>query len=258
MKLRSIFTLLALTSAPSAFAASDLTTAISGPATQYVYESGTFTVTVNNIGNQSASNVTVAVQLPVTNTYPVAIMGTLGSRSSGCTLSGSVMTCSLGTIARKKSASATFAFTFPESTQALGFTATAATSSAENSTSNNSSSYTAVLENYDVTFTPPRQVLNEHCTGTNLTSYYECTLFPSSISSFVATFNSDGTITVPGYSTILGYWHQTAPDALSFEYYDAGELSASFEGYGVSSTCWEGATYFPNSTYMSMYRVCLQ
>ncbi len=42
-----------------------------------------------------------------------------------------------------------------------------------------------------------------------------------------------------------------------FEYTYDGAPVANFEGWGVSTDCWEGLTDF-GSAYVSMYQVCVQ
>lgn len=256
-KMLTVACLLAASS--TAFAAADVTPSISAPTGKYVYETGRYTVSVSNIGNKSASAVSLTIQLPKTNTSPtVYVMGTLGAKSASCTQSGTKLTCALGTIARATSTSVYFDIALPESTNALVVDATVTTTSVENSTANNSASSTAALNNYDVSFTGPVTVSNDHCTGTALSSYYECTLFPSSISTHSTVFESDGSISFPLYGAdYSGTWWQDSPDHLAFEYYELGTLIAEFEGWGVSANCWEGITTFPGSTYMSPYHVCV-
>jgi len=260
MALRSLFMLGLVAVSSTSFAAADLSVSIAMPTGVYVYQTASYLVTVANVGNQTAANSSVVIQLPVTNTYPVYTMGTVGTYSSSCTRSGSVLTCALGEIKKNKSTSVSFNFTLPESTNPLVIGATASTTSNETVLSNNVTSGTAALLNYSVSFTAPRDLLNEHCTGTNLSSYYECTLFPSSISSHETTLNADYTISFGGGvgPEYTGIWSQASSDHLAFTYFEYGVLVAEFEGYGVNSTCWEGMTEFPGSSYMSMYRVCLQ
>jgi hypothetical protein len=100
---------------------------------------------------------------------------------------------------------------------------------------------------------------NEHCTGTSLASFYECTLYPSSISSHDITLESDGTISFDGDPPdYTGAWSSSPDDQLSFTYSYDGTVVAEFEGYGVSSSCFEGLTTFPGSSYVAPYEVCVQ
>lgn len=244
----------------TAQAAADLSVSLSMPAAPYVYQQARYTANVYNSGNATAMSAKVSFQLPSTHTTPVAVMATVGGKSSTCTQSGAVITCSLGDIRTKKSASAYVDVAFPENVTPLELKATASTTSAENSQTNNSVTRTLALNNYAVAFVAPRTVLNSHCTGTGLTSYYECTLFPSSISTHTTVLNADHTIGMPVEAgpDYTGEWWQDDSEHLAFVYYELGVVTAEFEGYGVSAGCWEGMTTFPGSTYMSMYRVCVQ
>lgn len=243
----------------AAFAAADLVPSVAQPAGVYVYESGTWTVSVANIGNKSASNVSLTIQLPQTSTSPsVYVMGTLGAKSSSCTQSGTRLVCALGSVGRSTSKSVTFAIALPESADPLVISASVTTTSSENSTANNSASATAALDNYEVELVGPVTLTHDHCTGTDLSSYYECSLFPSSISTHYADYADDGTVSFPLYGPeYTGVWWQDTTDHLGFEVYELGVLVAEFEGWGTSASCWEGITTFPGSTYVSPYRVCM-
>ena len=100
---------------------------------------------------------------------------------------------------------------------------------------------------------------NRHCTGTGLTAWYECTLFPSSISSHQAEFHDDGTITIPGEPDYSGQWTVTTTvdgNFLEFYYEDPSGVVAEFEGWGADAACFEGLTTFPGSSYVAPYEVC--
>lgn len=252
-----MLTTLALITTP-AFAAGDITTEISQPASVHVYESGTWTVTVRNIGNQTVSNIVLNIDLPETHTSPqVYLMGTLGSYSSNCSRVGNNLSCNIGTLKRYKSTTVSFALALPEADEDLVIN-TSFTSSAQSPTSNDNDSHVAVLDNYDVSFSGDYAVTNSHCTGTSLTSYLECTYFPSSISTHNSIHHADGTISFPDYPDYSGSWSSDTPDHLVFTILDdLGAVAAEFEGWGVSSSCWEGITTFPLSTYISPYHVCV-
>jgi hypothetical protein len=256
---RILTALAILLSSSPAFAAADLSVSVTPPAAQHVYQNGTFDVIVANIGNQNARNVSLSIDLPQTNTSPtVHIMGDLGAFDSRCSLSGQTLTCGLGTIRKNKSETVSFDIALPYSTAPLNIDVAASSSPADANPANNSLTHVASLLTYDVTMSLPEAVINRHCTGQGLTSFFECELYPSSITSHAITFNSGGSITFAsapaGYT---GTWSQPAPDRLLFQYYDNGNLVASFDGRGVSSGCFEGATTFPNSSYLAMYEVCL-
>ena len=239
---------LALTAAfvsASHAAAPDLTTSFTAPTGVYVYQSAMWQATVKNVGNKDASSVVLTVQLPVTHTSPtVYVMGTLGAKSATCSASGTKLVCNVGTVRKSKSTTVYFYLTLPEAAEDLNFTATASTSG-ESNTGNNGSAATAALDNYTPTFTPAVDVTNRHCTGTALTSFFECEKYPSSISEHDATFNADGSLSLPDDASYTGEWSRVDAE-LSFIYIDStGATVAEFVGYGVDTTgCWEGVTTF--------------
>ncbi|MDP2305700.1 MAG: hypothetical protein Q8P18_06705 [Pseudomonadota bacterium] len=251
-------TLIATLVAP-ALAAVDLATSIAAPSGVSVYATGRYTVTVRNVGSTNSGSASVTIQLPVTNTSPgVYVMGTLGAKSSTCTKTGNTLVCSLGSIRKGRSTSVYFDIALPESANPLVVVATSSVSG-DSVTGNNQASSTAALDNYTVSFTGARDVSNSHCTGTALSSYFECTLFPSSISEHYATLNADNTVSIDGAPEYSGTWSRPTADSLIFNYTESGEIVAEFEGYGVSATCWEGLTTFiPDSGYVAPYRVCLE
>lgn len=249
----------------------NLSTTLTPPAGVSVYQNGLYTVTVSNIGNRNASSASLTIRLPVTGTSPQTyVFGIVGSMSSTCTRSGATITCALGAIARNTSRTVTFNLALPYSTRTPGLqiTATAATAGDTNP-ANDSATHYATPATYNVAVNAPRTTLNRHCTGQNvLTSFYECELFPSSIASHSIVLNADNTISIPGQPTFSGSWSQAGPDQLHLEYYNNGNLAATFDGRGVGPSggpfaargeCFEGKTVFPPpSVYISMYQVCLQ
>jgi hypothetical protein len=248
-----------------ALAASDLTVTFIPPAAPAVYQDATYTVRVNNIGNQNAANVTLAIALPTTGSSPThTVLGLLGARSAGCNLSGTSIVCSLGTINKSKNKSVFFTIALPYSSAPITFNAVATTTSSENSTANNSATHTTALTYYSVDVGAfvtqgggSATVENNHCTGTNLTSWFICTLFPSSITSHTAVYAADGTITFPGEDpSFTGAWSQPNATTLVFDYFDNGTLVASFVGRGVPGDCFEGVTTFVGSTHTAGYEVC--
>lgn len=254
----SLVTLALFASQAYAAASPDLTTTIIAPtATPYVYASAQWQVRVNNIGTKDAANTVLTIQLPETNTSPsVYVMGTLGAKSSSCTRSGTHYTCTVGTVRKSSSTTVYFYITLPESAGTLDFSATASTTTPESNALNNGSSAVAAQLNYSPSFSGAHTMTNRHCTGTGLESFYECELFPSSISSHTATFNADGSISFTGMPDYGGSW-SVSGSQLWFEYTELGSPIADFVGYGVDASCWEGITTFPASTYVSPYEVCL-
>lgn len=266
MLIKTLVFITALVTGPAAFAAADLTTSISAsPGTAQVYSTARYTVTVSNIGNKSASSATVRIDLPATHTSPqVYVLGSVGAMSAGCSRTGVTINCTLGSIARNSSRSVFFDIALPVSSAPHVLSATAATTSAENSTANNGASRTASQSFYPATVdaTPgaPVTMINRHCTGTGLTAWYECTLFPSSISAHDAVFHHDGSITFPSEPGFGGTWTLTnTPNGnrLAFTIDEIGYGPvATFDGWGADADCFEGLTTFPGSAYVSPYEVC--
>lgn len=86
----------------------------------------------------------------------------------------------------------------------------------------------------------------------------ECTLFPSSNSSHGITLENDCSITFD--TAPLGYTgtgSQVLDDRLQLAYYNPGNLTVAFHGYGVGDSCFEGLALFPGSSYNAAYEVCL-
>jgi hypothetical protein len=223
--------------ANTAFAANpDLAVSISAPASQTVYASTRWDVTVSNGGNRDAAVSTVSIQLPTTNTSPtVYVMGTVGAKSSSCTASGTKLNCNLGTIRRGRSTSVYFYIALPESSGSLDFSVAAATTTSGDPTGNNTASATANMVYYSPTTAGGVTVTNRHCTGTNLEAFFECELFPSSLSEHDATLNVGGSISIPGEPDYGGSWSIVGDD-LTFEYTYLGGVVAEFAGHGVDAT----------------------
>lgn len=242
-----------------ALAASDVRVVIPAPAAQYVYDDTQYDIVVSNIGNQSASAVKLTVDLPATHTSPAKyVMGTLAGVDPRCVLSGTRLTCTLGTIGKSKSTTVSFAIALPEAAEVLSISAAASTSSSENSLANNSTANTPTLLNYSVAVLDGDLGHNTHCTGTSLTSFFECALFPSSLSSHDVVFHGDGTLSfIDAPPEYHGVWSQDSADALAFTYFEGDVPVAEFVGHGTSPGCFEGVTVFPDSNYVSPYEVCV-
>lgn len=237
----------------------DLRVQFQGPATAVVYSPYVYTATIRNIGNQKADNVRLIVDLPMTNTSPQQfILGTLaGYNTTKCSIVALKLQCELGRINQNQQQVITFNFSLPISSQTLKLKATASTTSNEPNQSNNQVELTPTL-GYSTVEITSANVLNSHCTGTGLTSYFECEKFPSSISYHTATLEADRTITLPepGWT---GQWDQPTLQQLHFTYTDNMGSGAEFNGFARSSTCFEGiVTFLPYTGYNSAYRVCIQ
>jgi Domain of unknown function DUF11 len=228
------------------------------PATTDVDTSAALSVKVANIGSKDALNVTLTVQLPKTHTSPtVYVLGDLGTYDARCTKSGTTLTCALGTVKKFKSTTVAVNFTPPWADEDLVFTSSVTTTSVESPTTNNSDTDTLIVGYIDTEILGPVDVTNDHCTGTGLVAFFECETAPSSIMSHDSVFESDNTITFPIEPDCTGTWSQPTLDHLTFEYTCLGDVVANFEGDGIGGDCFDGLTLFPNSTYVSPYRVCL-
>jgi uncharacterized repeat protein (TIGR01451 family) len=246
-------------SAHAAPRAPNVSTSISAPAGVFYGANARYTVQVSNVGNATASSVAITVQLPRTNTSPtVHVLGDLGAMDPRCTRVGTTLQCTVTNHRAGRSASVYFDLAIPYSAAPVSLRANAVTAGDSN-TGNNNASGTLSLAAQSIAVNPVRQTLVRHCSGTNLISFFECELYPSSLMEHESQLNVDGSITFLhiGSSTYGGTWTQPAPNRLQMTYTDGADVVATFDGYGVDG-CFEGRTTFPNSTYVSMYQVCLR
>lgn len=210
--------LAALTFAVSAHAATrapDVRTSILAPAGVLYGANARYTVQVSNAGNAPASSVVITVQLPRTNTSPtVHVLGDLGAVHPSCTRAGTTLRCTVTNLRAGRSASVYFDLAVPYSAAPVALSANAVAANDSN-TSNNSAAQTLALTAPNVSVNPVRQTLIRHCTGTNLISFFECELYPSSLMEHESQLNVDGSITFLniGSSTYGGTWTQPRPTA---------------------------------------------
>ena len=267
MRIRSSFVLslvasLSLTlAAGAAEATPDLAVTVSQPAVAYVYQPVRYTVTVANVGSPRSAASTLRIELPETNTSPtVHLLGTLGAMTAGCTRAGTTVTCPVPRINAGRSAVFTFDLEIPETSAPVSFDAAVTPGGPDSASANNRRTHVANLRNYSYVIAPtsPLTVANRHCTGQGLTSFFECELYPSSLSDHDVLFHPGGAITIPiAGPDYAGTWSQPTPDSLVFQYTENGTPVANFVGYGVGGRCFEGVTTFPDSVYVSPYEVCL-
>lgn len=234
---------------------------ITPPAGVHVYEFGTYQVQVANTGNRNATGVTLAIALPRTATSPqVYVMGELANVDPRCALSGQTLNCSLGQLNRNGGATTvSFDLKLPFSTGPLNFTMTANPIAGDSAPGNNTLPFTATPALYATAITGPVSLQHDHCTGSpTLTSFFECLLFPSSITGFAATYNDDHTITIPGEPDYTGVWSQTGGnDRLQMTISDLSGPVGSIDARGVDSGCFEGRMIFTgNPNYVAPYRIC--
>lgn len=236
----------------------DLQVDFRGQNSPFVYSPYTYRIRVENIGGDKANDVNVVIDLPLTDTSPTQhILGNLTGVDSKCQVVSNKLECDLGNIKAGKRKTIRFNFEFPVSTKTLEMKATASTNSNDSNPANDEATKTPNFRYPDNVITSAT-ILNSHCNGQNLTSYFECQLFPSSIQSHSVTLNSNNTISFsqPGYS---GTWYQPSSKQLYFSYSDGTNTVAEFNGNATSSTCFEGLTTFPqNLNNVSPYKVCIQ
>ncbi len=235
-----------------------------------------FAVTVKNFGTADANPTTLTITLLETQTSPQKyLLGSLQALPTGCAVSGRALTCALGRLRYNgpqggRTRTVTFGYKIPVTTQALLLSASAsAIGEPPANATDNAGSVTASVDYRAVAVTAGIKSPS-HCTGTGLTAYFECTKFPSSISSHDAEYHLDGTITFPGAegAGYSGTWLQADPTRLHFEYHNGSYTEAIFDGRGADANCFEGITRFYSdddnnsntppvlSTYSAPYRVC--
>ncbi len=242
---------------------SKLTASIVAPSSVQVGATAHVDVRITNTGGKKTSVPwTATIALPRTNTSPTRhVMGTLGALPSGCNLVGTNIACSFSTALPRTPGSNSvvigFDLTSPYTTAPLTVTASAA---AANNIGTAGPATHTIAQTYVTPAAPPAFANVSHCTGRDLTAYYECTLYPSSLSSHTVDLQSGGTLDFSSNGpTALGYTGTWAVSGtqLTMVYLDGGSPAGTFVGNGVSSSCWEGTmTFSPPSIYNSMYRVC--
>lgn len=236
----------------------DLAVELRGRNNPFVYSPYQYRVKVRNNGTVNAENVKVVVDFTLTDTSPTKhILGRLTFTDSRCQEVDNKLECDIGRVKAGKRKNVKFDFVFPVSTKTLEFNASATTDTPESTTGNNSATKTPNFRYLSNSITSG-DVINYHCTGQGLTSFYECVLTPTSTSSHPTRLEPNGTVTfnVPGFT---GAWDQPTPEQLHFTYSANNNVVAEFNGYAVSPTCFEGLTnFFPNNGYVSPYKVCIQ
>jgi len=249
--------------AVSAYAAPapNLRVTLQGPSTAAVYSPYQYTATVKNIGNGAAANVKVTIDLPETDTSPNKyILGTLsGFNTQYCQVVTRKLVCTQsGNLGNNQQRVYTFNFELPISTKTLSIKATGTTTTPnEVDPLNNSQTLTPALS-YATNHLISADVLISMCSGTGLTSFFECALFPSSQQHVMFSLNSDLTVTYSG--DIVGQWDQTQGDSRLHMILNDGSTYAEFNGFARSTTCFEGLTTFTPGYggYVAPYKVCVQ
>ncbi len=234
---------------------------LTGPVSAQVGSPYLYTVNVRNIGGSTASNVSVIVDLPETNTSPQKyVLGTLSGIDSRCQLVARKLNCQLGSITRSGTTQTkifTFNLALPVTTQTVEIKATASTTTPNETNALNNVASFFPTPAYATNQLTSANVLITSCTGRGLTSFFECELFPSSQQSNLFSLNSDMTVTYNG--DFVGNWDQFASNQQLHLSLSDGSSGADFNGFATTNTCFEGITTFtPTSVYNSAYKVCVQ
>lgn len=251
----------ALTAAP-ALNGPDLRVTITPPTSAGVYQTRRYSFDVKNLGNRTANASQLVIELQRTGTSPeIYVLGTVNGYSTRCTRAANLLTCPLGNLAKNASLSTFVDLTLPYAVAPIVIKASVTTTTpGELNPANNALTYTTNLSTFPVTMTYGTPIVNQHCTGSStLTSFFECTLFPSSISEHETVFESNGQLTIPEAPTYTGSWTYTAlENRLQFQYWNGAVQQLAFDGRGVGGNCFEGLATFPTSTsgYVSLYRLC--
>lgn len=243
----------------SAASSADLQAQLTGPSSVAISTPTVYTATVKNLGPSTATNVKIVITMPLTVTSPqVYILGDVSGLDSKCQIVANKISCDMGQVRKGKSASISYTYKAPVSTSLLTMTNTVSSGIQDNNSGNNQASFTPNLA-YPDRVIVSADINNSHCTGTGLTAYFECLLFPSSLSNHDTTLNSDFSITFsePGYT---GVWSQPNSKQLHFEYFDGTGKIAEFNGFAINgANCFDGmTTFFPNSNHVSPYHVCIK
>lgn len=237
----------------------DLRVQLLGPATAMVNSPYQYTVKVKNIGNSPANGVVLTVSFPETDTSPTKyILGTLsGYNTTTCQVVSRKLQCSLTNIGNNVEKVVTFNFALPVSTKTLEIKANATTTSTnEVNQLNNLAGITPALSYASNPITSTTNVLISMCTGRGLTSWFECSLFPSAQQHHVFTLNGDYSVTA--YGDYVGTWSQSSNQQLHLSL-AGGSTTAEFDGFATTPTCFEGLTNFtPTSVWVAPYQVCRQ
>jgi Domain of unknown function DUF11 len=239
----------------------DLKVELAAPATVEITRPTTYLVTVTNLAGQTSGAITARVRLPLTNTSPqVYILGTVSGLDSRCAVAANELVCNLAGLRKGWSTSFAYTYSAPVSTKPLQMSASVASATADPQPGNNSQSVVPNLV-YPVRPISSANVRTRLCTGTGLTAFFECTLFPSSISSFDATLNADQSIVVSGMGTV-GQWSQNATrTSLRMAFVDGtGATTSEFNGWAINgANCFHGLTRHLSGSgnYVSPYEVCI-
>jgi Domain of unknown function DUF11 len=241
----------------------DLAVTLEAPPSVDISRPNSYLVTVINRGPQTSATITARVTLPLSNTSPqVFPLGTVSGLDSRCKMVNNALSCTLAGL--RKGWSTTFSYTYaaPVSTKTLQMTASASSATVDPVAGNNSASVVPNLV-YPSRPITSANITTRLCTGTGLTSFFECAAFPSSIMSWAAALQANGSI-VFSNTSYTGTWSQnSARTSLKMELFDnSGAVPvkvSEFNGWAINgANCFHGmTTHTSSSTYVSPYEVCM-
>lgn len=244
--------------ATPALAAVDLAVSIVQPRPAYLYEYAAYHVGVSNLGNHKAANVEVVIELPATNTPQVEVLGFVTDIDYRCTQVGTELHCSLGTLPPGPERFP-FQLALPWSNQVLEVTATVTTTSTEVTLANNTATLAPVLWSYAAQVQPGQHAVDGCLPVWPLvySSFFECTIASGSPVTGSFDFDGSGNLWISGVPGITGTWSQPTAEQLVYSY-DHGGITGEeqFEGWGVSSNCFEGFSSYSISGEAHPRRIC--
>ncbi len=231
----------------------DLTVTLAGPTGAVGGNLADLQLTLRNIGNASAVAGKVTIALPPTASFYSSPLCTWGSTIG-------TVSCSFGTVTAGTARSTSVRIAMPVAPTAT-FLATASTTTAEQSTQNNTAQAVVSLAPppppVPVAIAAPQNIRTRACNGT-VPSFAGCT--PGSYVIGNWTLDLGGGIRYSG-TPMNGVWSQpSGGSSLEMLFYNGnGALIIRWVASGVSATCFNGLMYQgTNTTPYGALEVCTQ
>lgn len=240
-------------SAQAVVVVTDLAASVAGPASGGTGASATYTVTVSNLLNVTASGVAASVSLPAG-----AVILSFGP---GCTsgTAPSTARCSFGVLGGLASASSTVTVMLPFTAGAAAVSARALFAGSDSNPANDLGSLPVTVFSApppSIPVAPPQRFYVTDCFG--ITSYAQCTPPPQNRGYF--TFDAGGVIPLGARTDMSGAWSQPGgPSTVRFQFFrePAHTVISTFEGVAISSTCFDGTVVGSNGV-RGVFRACAQ
>lgn len=212
----------------------DLVTTLTGPGQGSPGATVRYELGTRNIGSRSAAN-TQATFTPPTGVVVAAV-------ANGCTVlsAPSRVQCSLSTLNAGASKTRSIDVVLPVAPGPQAFSATATTTTAELSTSNNGSALTTTVAApvYEPTLSLPQTLFASACYPA--TSYAECT--PAALVHANLALLAGGIVDTFTPEVSGTYTQPNGPSSLAMEFRSSADQSwlSSFTGLAISDTCFQG------------------